>query len=187
VSLDACNGPSRGTIVFEVKTGKLSKPEALRALDKAKEDRTADFAVLVVPSDDKVPAKLHPLREYNGDKLIATFDPETDGAVALDLAYSLARARVLMSRSESEGIDGDAVRLAVERALNAMEQVRRIKGTLTGAKTSIDNATGILEDMASQVREHLRDVDRLVLEGNPDAAVDDDAVEPLPPAQESLV
>jgi hypothetical protein len=187
VALDACNGPSRGTIVFEVKTGKLSKPEALRALDKAKEDRTADFAVLVVPSDEKVPAKLHPLREYNGDKLIATFDPETDGAVALDLAYSLARARVLMSRSESEGIDGDAVRLAVERALNAMEQVRRIKGTLTGAKTNIDNAAGILEDMASQVREHLRDVDRLVLEGNPDAEVHDDAIEPSPPAQESLV
>jgi hypothetical protein len=187
VSLDACNGPSRGTIVFEVKTGKLSKPEALRALDKAKEDRTADFAVLVVPSDEKVPAKLHPLREYNGDKLIATFDPETEGTVALDLAYSLARARVLMGRSESEGIDGDAVRLAVERALNAMEQVRRIKGTLTGAKTSIDNAAGILEDMASQVREHLKDVDRLVLEGNPDAAVRDDAVEPPAPAQESLV
>jgi hypothetical protein len=187
VALDACNGPSRGTIVFEVKTGKLSKPEALRALDKAKEDRTADFAVLVVPSDEKVPAKLHPLREYNGDKLIATFDPETDGAVALDLAYSLARARVLMGRSESEGIDGDAVRLAVERALNAMEQVRRIKGTLTGAKTNIDNAAGILEDMASQVREHLRDVDRLVLEGNPDAEAHDDAVEPSPPAQESLV
>jgi hypothetical protein len=187
VSLDACNGPSRGTIVFEVKTGKLSKPEALRALDKAKEDRTADFAVLVVPSDEKVPAKLHPLREYSGDKLIATFDPETEGTVALDLAYSLARARVLMSRSESEGIDGDAVRLAVERALNAMEQVRRIKGTLTGAKTSIDSAAGILEDMASQVREHLRDVDRLVLEGNPDAAVHDDAVEPSAPAQESLV
>jgi hypothetical protein len=187
VALDACNGPSRGTIVFEVKTGKLSKPEALRALDKAKEDRTADFAVLVVPSDEKVPAKLHPLREYNGDKLIATFDPETDGAVALDLAYSLARARVLMSRSESEGIDGDAVRLAVERALNAMEQVRRIKGTLTGAKTNIDNAAGILEDMASQVREHLKDVDRLVLEGNPDAEAHEDAAEPSPPAQESLV
>jgi hypothetical protein len=37
------------------------------------------------------------------------------------------------------------------------------------------------------VREHLRDVDRLVLEGNPDAAVHDDAVEPSAPAQESLV
>jgi hypothetical protein len=166
VSLDACNGPARGSIVFEVKTGKLSKPDALRALDKAKEDRTADFAVLVVPSEDKVPARMRQLREYNGDKLIVTFDPESEGTVALEVAYSLARARVLMSRSESEGIDAGAVRYTVERALNAMETVRAIKNQLTGAKTSIDRSRDLIDTMAEQVREHLRNVDRLVLEGS---------------------
>jgi hypothetical protein len=164
VGIDACNGPARGRIVFEAKTAKMSKTKALEELDEALQQRDANFAVLVVPNDEKVPAKLRQLREYNGDKLIVTFDPGTEGPVGLELAYSLARARVLMSKSESDGIDASAVRNTVERALNAMEQVRRVKSQLTGAKTSIDNANSILEDMAGHVREHLRDIDRLVAE-----------------------
>ena len=186
VALDACQGPARGTIVFEVKTGKLSKNDALRELERAKEDRSADFAVLVVPSDEKVPARMRQLREYNGDKLIVAFDPEAEGPVALELAYSLARARVLMSRSEADGIDAGAVRYTVERALNAMEMVRAIKNQLTGAKTSIDRSRDLIDTMADQVREHLRNVDRLVLEAGAGEE------EPVPkarpePAQESLV
>ena len=186
VGLDACNGPARGRIVFEVKTGRLSRPDALRELDKALQQRDADFAVLVVPSEEKVPAKMRQLREYNGDKLIVTFDPEAEGALTLEVAYSLARARVLMSRSEAEGVDAGAVRDTVERALNAMEMVRAVKNQLTGAKTSIDRARDVIDTMAEQVREHLRNVDRLVLEGSPDAD-DGEPRTPPPPAQESLV
>ena len=166
VAIDACHGPARGRIVFEVKTGKLSKPEAFRELDKSLRERDADFAVLVVPSEDKVPAKMRPLREYNGDKLIVTFDPEAEGAIALEVAYSLARARVLMSRAEGDGIDAGAVRDTVERALNAMETVRAVKNQLTGAKTGIDRARELIDTMADQVRDHLRTVDRLVLDGS---------------------
>lgn len=169
VALDACNGPARGRIVFEVKTGRLSKPDALRELDKALQQRDADFAVLVVPSEDKVPAKMRQLREYNGDKLIVTYDPEAEGPITLEVAYSLARARVLMSQSESEGIDSGAIRDTVERALNAMETVRAVKNQLTGAKTGIDRARDLIDTMADQVREHLRNVDRLVMEASADA------------------
>jgi hypothetical protein len=169
VDIDACSGPARGRIVFEAKTAKLSRPKALEELDEALQQRDANFAVLVVPNDEKVPAKMRQLREYNGDKLIVTFDPETDGQVGLELAYSLARARVLMSKSESDGIDTSAVRHTVERALNAMEQVRRVKSQLTGAKTSIDNAHSILEEMAGHVREHLKEIDRLVADQRDEA------------------
>jgi hypothetical protein len=186
VSLDACNGPARGSIVFEVKTGKLSKNDALRELDRAKEDRTADFAVLVVPSEAKVPARMRQLREYNGDKLIVAFDPEAEGTIALEVAYSLARARVLMSRSEADGVDAKGVRDSVERALNAMERVRAVKNTLTGAQTQIGKAKDVLDDMAEQVREHLRIVDQLVLAGSPDAG-GPDSPEAERPTQESLV
>jgi hypothetical protein len=187
VAIDACHGPARGRVVFEVKTGKLSKPEVLRELDRSLRERDADFAVLVVPSEDKVPAKMRALREYNGDKLIVTFDPETDGPIALEVAYSLARARVLMSRGETEGIDAGAVRDTVERALNAMETVRAVKNQLTGAKTGIDRARDLIDTMADQVRDHLRTVDRLVLEGSSeDEATGEEAPEPEP-AQETLV
>ncbi len=76
VDLAAADGPARGRLVFEAKDSKLTRPEAIRQLDRALEQRDADFAVLVVPGDDEVPAKLQTLREYNGDKLIVTLDPE---------------------------------------------------------------------------------------------------------------
>jgi len=116
VGIDGCNGPPRGRIVFEAKNSKLSRPRALEELDASLRDRDADFAVLVVPSEDKVPAKMRQLREYNGDKMIVTLDPEAEGPLALELAYSLARARVLMRRSEAEGVDEAAVRATVERS-----------------------------------------------------------------------
>ena len=163
VELDACNGPARGRIVWEAKDRRLSKPAALAELDKAMTQRDADFAVLVVPTEDEVPAKLRPLREYNGDKLIVVWDPEAESGLALELAYSLARARVLMAKSDSEGIDGAAVRDTVDRALGAMEEVRRVKSSLTGAKTQIDRAAGIIDAMSERVRDHLRAIDDLVL------------------------
>jgi uncharacterized coiled-coil DUF342 family protein len=184
VGLDACNGPARGRIVFEVKTGKLSRNDALRELDKALQERSADFGVLVVPSEEKIPARMRQLREYNGDKLIVTYDPEGEGTVALELAYSLARARVLMSRSEAEGVDANAVRDSIERALNAMETVRAIKSQLTGAKTSIDRSRDLIDTMADQVREHLKNIDQLMLE----AGAEEGEREPPPrDPQESLV
>ena len=121
-------------------------------------------------STTKLPSKLRPLREYNGDKLIVVWNPEDESDLALELAYSLARARVLMAASESEGIDGAAVHDTVERALGAMEEVRKVKSSLTGAKTQIDRAAGIIDVMSDRVREHLHQIDELVLAEGEDAA-----------------
>ena len=172
VAIDACQGPARGRIVFEAKDRRISKPEAMKQLDGALAHRDADYAVLIVPTDEEVPAKLRPLREYNGDKLVVVWNPEDESRLALELAYSLARARVLMARSESEGVDGAAVRDVVERALAGMEDVRRVKSSLTAAKTNIDRAAGTVDLISDRVREHLRQIDELVLaaEGELEAA-----------------
>ena len=161
VSLDGCNGPARGRIVVEAKDRRLSKPGALAELDKAMGARSADFAVLVVPTEEEVPAKLEPLREYNGDKLVVALDPEA-GTLALELAYRLARARVLMKRSDGDGIDAGALRDTVERALAALAEERKVKQQLTGAKSSIDKAYDLVESMAGRVRAHLQEIDVLV-------------------------
>ena len=161
VSIDACSGPPRGRVVFEAKDSRLSAPKAREVLDDAMRERDADFAVLVVPSEEEIPARMQQLREYNGDKLVVTLDPEDEVPLALAVGYRLARARVLMARSSGEGIDAGAVREAVERALHTMEEVRKVKGQLTGAKTSIDNAYGIVEKMAVEVRAQLEQIDEL--------------------------
>ena len=161
VSIDACNGPARGRIVIEAKDRRLSPRDALNELDRALAERSADVALLVVPSDDEVPSKMQQLREYNGDKVIVVYEPE-GGSLALEVAYRLARTRVLMKRSDADGIDASAVSDTAERALAALTEERRIKNQLTGAKTGIDKAYSMVEDMSARVRSLLQEIDGLV-------------------------
>ena len=161
VSIGACHGPTQGRIVFEAKNSRLSRPEAVRQLDEARRERNADYAVLVVPSEEKVPARMHALREYNGDKLIVAYDAD-EGPLALQVAYALARARVLMARGGAEGVDGAAVADIVERAVAELEAVRRIRQQLTGAKTQIDKASEIVGAMSDRVSGHLEEIADLV-------------------------
>lgn len=170
VSIGACHGSSQGRIVFEAKNARLTRPRALEELDAAKRERNADYAILVVPSEEKVPAKMHPLREYNGDKLIVAYDAD-DGPLALQVAYALARARVLMARGGTDGVDGAAVADTVERAVAALEDVRRIRQQLTGAKTQIDKASEIVGVMSDRVRQHLEEIAALVHAGEEEAQV----------------
>lgn len=162
VTIGLADGPGRGRIVFEAKNTRLSRPDALRELDAAMAARSADFGVLVVPSEEKVPAKMHPLREYNGDKLIVTYDPEDGEVLPLQVAYALARARVLMRSGEAGDVDAEAVVAAVERALQTLEEVRRIKSNLTASKTSIDKAADIVTSMSDGVKAQLAEIADLV-------------------------
>jgi len=175
VALEGCRGPARGRIVFEAKTSRLSKRAALEELDRAREERNADYAVLVVPAEERVPARLQTLREYNGDKMVVCFDPEDGSTLALEVAYSLARARVLMVREESDGVDVAAVREAVGRAAGAMGEVQRVKQQLTGATTSIEKAREIVDAMAAQVRGQLAHIESLL-----EVAEDEEGAAPAP-------
>jgi len=166
VGIEAARGPARGRIVFEAKNSKLSKPEAMRELDRGRAEREADYAVLVGPSEDSLPARTQALREDSGDQLLAVYDPEDGSTLGLELAYRLARARVLMARGGDEAIDAAAIADTVERALGAMEEVRSIKQKLTGARTSIDSADDLLETMATTVRAHLARIDELLASGD---------------------
>jgi hypothetical protein len=183
VGIAACHGPARGRIVFEVKTSRLSKPKAIEELDRCMAERNADYGVLVVPAEDRVPAKMVPLREYNGDKLIVAFDPEDGAPLGLQVAYTLARARVLMTKGGGDGVDTAAVRDAVERALGLMEDVRRIKQQLTASKTSIDKAGEIVGAMADGVRGQLAEIAGLIDRAEAAAGEEGEAdLAPSPPA-----
>jgi hypothetical protein len=171
VAIDAAHGPARGRIVVEAKDKRLSKPGAIAELDEALAHRSADFALLVVPTEEELPAKLEPLREYNGDKLVVALGPES-GTLPLELGYRLARARVLMKSSDADGIDAGALHDTVERALGALAEERKVKQQLTGAKTSIDKAYEIVEAMAARVRCHLDELDAVLRTANGDVQLE---------------
>jgi hypothetical protein len=169
VAIDGCNGPARGRIVFEAKNSQVPKKRALAELDEAMAQRDASYGVWVVPSEEQLPARTQALREINGDKLFVVYDPHDRSRLALEVAYSLARARVLMARADDGGLDTSALRAEVERTLGAMEDVRRIKQQLTHAANGIDGARSVLEELDRRVRLHLGQIDALLA-----PAADDD-------------
>jgi hypothetical protein len=162
VDLDGCAGRPRGRIVFEAKNSRKSRKEALAELDEAMNQRAADYAVWVVPSEDKLPARAPALREIGGDKLFVVYDPEEGSRLALEVAYSLARARVVMAKGGADGLDATALRAEVERATVAMEDVRKIKSQLTSAVHQIEDVRTVVDAMAERVRGHLGQIDAMV-------------------------
>ena len=130
------------------------------------EQRSAAFGVLVVPSDEKVPAGLRQLQELHGNKLVVTYDPDEGSALALETGYALARARVLMARAESSGVDAAAIEEAAARALELLGQVKAIKASLTSAKTQIDRGADGVEAMSRAVREKLDEVSAMARAGD---------------------
>jgi hypothetical protein len=173
VGIDGCTGSARGRIVFEAKNSRVAKKVALAELDEAMAQRDAAYGVWVVPSEEQLPARTQPLREVNGDKLFVVYDPE-EGRLGLQVAYALARARVLMARGDADGLDASAVRAEVERALGALEEGRRIRQQLTHAANGVEAAREILEAMERRVKAHLASVDQLLVDARPAHPVDDE-------------
>jgi hypothetical protein len=167
VGLDGCSGPAQGFIVFEAKDKQLSKPAFRSELAAAMEQRGALYSVLVVPTPDEVPARLHPLREYDGDKLIAVFDPDDGSTLELEYAYRIARVRVAASRDDASEIDAAALRAIVGRADAAMADVRKVKTGLTNADTGIQSARAAVEALEASVRGELSALDALLAPAAP--------------------
>ena len=153
---------------------RVREQPGLADLDEAMTTRDADYGIYVVPSADKLPSKTQDLREFNGNKLFVVFDPEDGTRVGLEVAYKLARARVLMARGDASAVDPAAVRGEVERALGAMEDVRRVKSQLTQATTAIGEAQKIVDALATTVRGHLGQIDDLLRPAEEALAEDDE-------------
>jgi hypothetical protein len=169
IELGAANGPAQGRIVFEAKDKRLSKNDAWRELNEAMAARAASFAVLVVAGEDRVPAGRETLVEYEGNKLIVAVDREEPDALALEVAYRLAAARVAMGRERDLTVDPAEVRVAAEEAVSCLKQAQAIRSTLTGIKTSSEKARATLDEMVESVRARLERIESLIDVAEPES------------------
>jgi hypothetical protein len=166
VELDAASRGARGRMVFEAKDKRLSRADAWRELDAALEARDAQFAVLVVSSDQKVPARTEPLAEYQGNKMIVTLDKDELDPRGLELAYRYARCRLLVERDAAAAVDAAGVRAATEEAAAALRDAQKIRLHLTKASDGVDEARDVLNAMIARVETALARVEALI---GPDA------------------
>jgi len=162
IELDAGSGPAKGRIAIDAKDEKLSKNRAWETLNAALEERDAGFAILLVASDEKVPAGRQQLHEYEGNKMIVTLDKETLDARSLELAYRYARCRCLMAAERDLALDAAGVRDAAEEALSALKDAQKIRSSLTGASKSVDAARDTLDAMVNRVQMSLARVETLI-------------------------
>ena len=108
VSIEACTGPARGRVVFEAKTARLSTAQGARGARPRAHRAQRRLRGAGGARRGAHPGEDAELREHGGDKLVVCFDPEDGSTLALEVAYSLARARVLMARGEADGVDSAA-------------------------------------------------------------------------------
>jgi hypothetical protein len=162
IELDAASGKPKGRIAIDAKDERLSKNRAWAALDAALEERDAGFALLVVASDEKVPAGREPLHEYEGNKMVVALDKETFDPTALELAYRYARCRCLMAVERDLELDAPGVRDAAQEALSALKEAQRVRSSLTGAANSVTSAREALDAMVARVQVAIERVESLI-------------------------
>jgi hypothetical protein len=162
IEIEAASGPAKGRIAIDAKDERLSKNKAWAELDAALAERDATFAILVVASDEKVPAGREQLHEYQGNKMIVALDKETFDVLPLDLAYKYARCRCLMSLERELALDAAGVRDAAEEALSALKQAQSIRSSLTGARKGVDGAREALDGMVARVEASLDRIESLI-------------------------
>jgi hypothetical protein len=171
VDLAAGRGRPVGRLVWEAKTTRLTRPEATRQLDRAISDRGADFAVLIVSKPEHMPSGMRQLCEYGADKLAVVYDPdEVGGALPLEVAYALARARVTMRQARGETLDPELLHNTTENILGTLEQVRVIKRNLTQAGNGITQARAGVEAMVSSVRAQVEALTAALEQDDPPAS-----------------
>jgi len=79
-------------------------------------EREADYAILVVASEERLPAGCLPLQEYLGNKLVVALSGSELDPEVMRLAYRYARVRTRMLRAGAGRLDAPAVREAAQAA-----------------------------------------------------------------------
>jgi hypothetical protein len=167
VEIGAALGSGLATIVFEAKNKKLSRNDAWTELNGCMAERDAAYAVLVVAGDDKVPAGLDDLAEYQGNKMIVVLDRENPDPLALRLVYRYVRARLLASGESGLEVDAAGVRDAAEEAAARLQRANRVRKSLTAVTNGAEAARAEFDDMVSDVERCLVRIESLIAAAEP--------------------
>jgi hypothetical protein len=170
VELGGAVGGTLATVVFEAKNKRLSKNDAWSELNGCTRERDAAYAVLVVAGDDKIPAGLEELTEYQGNKIIAVLDRDEPDPLALRLVYRYVRARVLAASTSTLQVDASGVRDAAEEAQAALKRANRVRKSLTGITNGAETARTELNGLIEDVEGYLTRIESLVAAAAQDAA-----------------
>ena len=170
VEIGGAGGPCLAKIAFDPKDSQLTRPKAWEVLNGSLDDRGAAYAVLVVATEDNVPAKTQSLVEYEGNKLIVAVDREDPERNLLEAAYGIARARALAARQDELALDAPAMKEAIDEARRALESLKTARQALTGVRKNADSIESTLAAMEEGAKAALTRADSLIADALESAA-----------------
>ncbi|MCW4036911.1 MAG: hypothetical protein NWE75_06930 [Candidatus Bathyarchaeota archaeon] len=154
-------------IVVEAKNASITlkgKSSFLKELDRAKENRGSHYAIGAV-HESRIPVAIGSFRRYDGEKIICSV-PVDDDPLALEIAYKVARAELVLSIMREEvRLDPSKLKDKVMEIQGQLDTIRAIKSTLTGATGKIDDAKGDLKKMETSIREIIGEILDMVKTG----------------------
>ena len=154
--------------MFEAKNAYVPKNKAVAELDAAMEQRDADYAVWVVPSEELLPATGRSCARSTATSCSSSTTPRTARASGSRWRTRSPAPARSWPKADGEGVDGGALRAEVERALAAMDDVRRIKSQLTIATAGSTPRARSSTRWPTASAAHLVQIDELVVAGTGD-------------------
>jgi len=154
-------------IVVEAKNASITlsgKKSFLKELDRAKENRGSHYAIGAV-NESRVPAAIGSFRRYDGEKIVCSV-PVDDDPLALEIAYKVARAELVLSVMREEvRLDPSKLKDKVMEIQGQLDVMRAVKSALTGAAGKIEDAKGDLKKMETSIREIIGEILDMVKAG----------------------
>jgi hypothetical protein len=163
IEIGGAVGPCLAKVAFDPKdSSNLTRPKAWDVLNGSLDDRGADYAVLVVATEENLPAGTQNLVEYEGNKLIVAVDREEPERIVLETAYGLARARALAARKDELALDAPAMKEAIDETRRALESLKTARQALTGMRKNADSIESALGTMEEGAKAALARADSLI-------------------------
>jgi hypothetical protein len=163
IEIGAATGPCLAKVAFDPKdSSNLTRPKAWEVLNGSLDDRGADYAVLVVATEENLPPGTQNLVEYEGNKLIVAVDRDEPERIVLETAYGLARARALAARKDELALDAPAMKEAIDETRRALESLKTARQALTGMRKNADSIESSLGTMEEGAKAALARADSLI-------------------------
>ena len=152
---------TRGTalrIVVEAKDRSMPLSRMTKELAEARVNRSAAIGMAVF-TPHTAPSSVVPLALVGPD-VFATYDPETDDAVALEAAYRAARILALVTlRDAAVRLDAEAVNRSLEDLTHQVDVVRSLKTKLTHIGSTANEVSSALDLLRAGVLRSVKELE----------------------------
>jgi hypothetical protein len=162
-------GGANVKIVFEAKDKVMSLKDILSELDTAMKNRDSRLSIAVLSGKDvikDVSANIGSFRDYPPNKILCLFDKEEYDRCALEVAYKLARSKLIFGinskEMKSDSIDLAEVNRVTDEIIRKLNDFTVIQSSLTKANGAISDAKTKTENMRLDLSERLNALSDLV-------------------------